>query len=191
MTYLCAAIFVTDAAKAKRDIVMAAETGADMVELRIDEYLVDDEILNDAKRLAAAVRPLQDLLKSSPVPCVLTCRPTGEGGLSKLEDEERFQLLDQFYDSANYIDVEQRASFRSMCYTMPRDMRPGFFFIFHELRGRPPHLYRLVEELNKSQSNVNKLVWSARSIRDNLDAFELLKTRQKPTIALCMGEAGL
>jgi len=38
---------------------------------------------------------------------------------------------------------------------------------------------------------VNKLVWMPRSIRENIEAFEILQTRQKPTIALCMGEAGL
>jgi 3-dehydroquinate dehydratase/shikimate dehydrogenase len=31
----------------------------------------------------------------------------------------------------------------------------------------------------------------ARSIRDSLEAFEIIQNRQKPTIALCMGEAGL
>ncbi|MGA2499487.1 MAG: type I 3-dehydroquinate dehydratase, partial [Tepidisphaeraceae bacterium] len=36
-----------------------------------------------------------------------------------------------------------------------------------------------------------KIVWTARTIRDNLEAFELLQNRSKPMIALCMGEAGL
>ena len=31
----------------------------------------------------------------------------------------------------------------------------------------------------------------ARSVRDNLEAFDILATRTKPTIALCMGEFGL
>jgi len=38
---------------------------------------------------------------------------------------------------------------------------------------------------------VVKIVWTARTIRDNLEAFEILQHKQKPTIALCMGEAGL
>jgi 3-dehydroquinate dehydratase/shikimate dehydrogenase len=45
--------------------------------------------------------------------------------------------------------------------------------------------------MNESGGSVNKIVWMARSIRDNIEAFEILQTRQKPTIALCMGEAGL
>ena len=36
-----------------------------------------------------------------------------------------------------------------------------------------------------------KMVWRARTLRDNLEAFELLAQRHKPTIALCMGPCGL
>ena len=45
--------------------------------------------------------------------------------------------------------------------------------------------------MNASGGSINKVAWTARSVRDNLEAFEVLQTRQKPTIALCMGEAGL
>jgi len=38
---------------------------------------------------------------------------------------------------------------------------------------------------------VVKVAWRARSLRDNIEAFELLSQKLKPTIALCMGEAGL
>ncbi len=41
------------------------------------------------------------------------------------------------------------------------------------------------------RGDIAKIVWLARSIRDNIEAFEILQSRQKPTIALCMGEAGL
>ena len=36
-----------------------------------------------------------------------------------------------------------------------------------------------------------KIAWTARSLRDNLEAFELLAQRPKPMIALCMGPFGL
>ena len=50
MTRLCVAIFVTDFGKAKRDIALAAERGADMVELRIDQ-------LTDAHAVREALEP--------------------------------------------------------------------------------------------------------------------------------------
>src|SRR6185312_13761372 len=43
----------------------------------------------------------------------------------------------------------------------------------------------------QSSADVNKVVWTARNIRDNLEAFEILRRAIKPPIALCMGEAGL
>src|SRR5207253_9106840 len=55
----------------------------------------------------------------------------------------------------------------------------------------PDRLYNILEQLNQSQARIVKIVWLARSIRDNIEAFEILQNRQKPTIALCMGEAGL
>ena len=39
--------------------------------------------------------------------------------------------------------------------------------------------------------DIVKMVWRARSVRDNLDCFELLRTKQQPMIAMCMGEHGL
>jgi 3-dehydroquinate dehydratase/shikimate dehydrogenase len=62
---------------------------------------------------------------------------------------------------------------------------------FHDFQGRPDRLYNVIAEMNAAPIHVNKIVWTARTIRDNLEAFEILQQRQRPTIALCMGEAGL
>jgi 3-dehydroquinate dehydratase/shikimate dehydrogenase len=61
----------------------------------------------------------------------------------------------------------------------------------HDFQGRPERLYNLLNELQASPADIQKIVWMARSIRDNLEIFEILQQRAKPTIALCMGEAGL
>jgi 3-dehydroquinate dehydratase/shikimate dehydrogenase len=45
--------------------------------------------------------------------------------------------------------------------------------------------------MNASPADVNKIVWTARTLRDNVEAFEILRARQKPTVAICMGEAGI
>src|SRR6185437_12862387 len=66
MTYLCVPIFVASVAQAKADIARAAEAGADLVELRIDQFTDDPE--------------LRQLLSEAVLPCILTCRPEWEGG---------------------------------------------------------------------------------------------------------------
>ncbi|HEX2972198.1 MAG TPA: shikimate dehydrogenase [Tepidisphaeraceae bacterium] len=173
MTHLCVAIFVTELAKAKREIALAAEAGADMVELRVDRFTEPAQV--------------QELVRSSILPCIVTCRPVWEGGQCELGDVERLAILDAAGQSqAGYIDVELETTRRGL-------QLPGWRTIVssHDFTGRPDRLYNLLHELNSSSADVVKIVWAARTIRDNLEAFEVLKTRQKPTIALCMGEAGL
>jgi 3-dehydroquinate dehydratase / shikimate dehydrogenase len=178
MTHLCVSIFVNDANQAKRDIAAAAEAGADMVELRLD--LRDDAFTTES---------VQELVRTCLIPCIVTCRPTWEGGNSTLSNEARFVTLNTAATAgAAYIDVELEA-YRQSGDLLTPDGR--LILSAHSFKGRPDRLYNLIDELNRSPSQVNKLAWTARSIRDNLEAFELLQTRQKPTIALCMGEAGL
>jgi 3-dehydroquinate dehydratase/shikimate dehydrogenase len=74
---------------------------------------------------------------------------------------------------------------------LPRDSRAGVIVSSHDFQGRPERLYNILGELNQHRAEVSKIVWTARTVRDNLEAFEILQNKQKPTIALCMGEAGL
>ncbi len=186
MTHLCVPIFVTDPARAQRDLALAAEAGAEMVELRID-HLTDDSVVAQA-------------IKATSLPCIVTCRPVWEGGHSELPDDQRLFLLSMAADNgAAYADVELKAFQSGKVGEMlslsldqfPRDQRPGLIFSSHDFAGRPDRLYSMIADLTDSPADVVKIVWLARSIRDNLEAFEILKTRQRPTIALCMGEAGL
>ena len=175
MTLLCVPIFVESFEQAARDAALAAEAGADVVELRVDDFSLPQQI--------------PELVKRSPVPCIVTCRPEWEGGRSELPDAERFGILGAVAESnAAYVDVELEAFRRSrgMLKVLGR-----LILSAHDFKGRPDRLYNLVEEMNASPAEVNKVAWMARSVRDNLEAFELLQTRQKPTVALCMGEAGL
>ena len=182
MTQLCAAIFVNDLAQARRDVATAAEAGADLVELRIDT-LGDKE-------------PIRELLRGMSLPAIVTCRPTWEGGLCELPEPERLELLDVAAASgASYVDIELEAfrrvpEIRERAAT-PRDRRPGLIVSSHDFKSRPPRLTNLLAELEGGAGDVNKIVWTARTVRDNIEAFEILAQPTKPAIALCMGEAGL
>jgi 3-dehydroquinate dehydratase/shikimate dehydrogenase len=174
MTHLCVAIFVNDGAKAHREIAQAAEAGAEMVELRIDRF--------------TDIQALDQILHKAVVPCILTCRPTWEGGQNDLSDTERLHLLREASAMATpYVDLELETIKRS------HDEIPHRSIIAssHDFTGRPARLNNILVELNQSIGHIVKIVWQARTIRDNLEAFEILKIGHKPTIALCMGEAGL
>ncbi len=170
MTQLCVPIFVESAEQARRDVAIAAEAGADLVELRIDS-------LTEPINISGFTR------------AIVTCRPEFEGGHSTLPDAQRIELLRATSRTgAAYVDVELETYRRNKSIT--EHFSIPLIISAHDFKGRPEKLHNLVMELNSIEGSIDKIVWMARSIRDNLEAFELLQAT-KPTIALCMGEAGL
>jgi len=170
MTHLCVPIFVTSPDQAQRDAALAAEAGADLVELRIDTYAGDIAALLQAIRL----------------PCIVTCRAAGEGGQCNLPDEARIARLQQAIQAgAAYIDVEL-ATLRQHPLASDR-----LIVSAHDFTTRPERLHNLLIEMAEVNAAVHKVVWMPRSIRDNAEVLEILTHRRAPTIALCMGEAGI
>ena len=176
MTRLCVAIFVTSAEQAKRDAALASEAGADLVELRLDQYTGREEVMRIAKAVHAHT--------------ILTLRPTWEGGEADIPESERLNLLrDASFSGTSFVDVELKSLQADP--SLREDIGSQLIASSHDFKGRPDRLTNLFNDLNDAPGDIAKIVWLARSIRDNIEAFELLQHRQKPTIALCMGEAGL
>ena len=162
-------------AHAHRDAALAAEAGAELVEYRIDQF-----------------DPLADpgLVTNSPLPCIVTCRSKDEGGKSELTDEQRIETLSrQLEIGATTMPDIELATYRDQKRSLSATGR--LILSSHDFSGRPERLYNILTELNESPADIAKIVWQARTIRDNIEAFEILQSRHKPTIALCMGEGGL
>ena len=179
MTRLCVSIFVHDIAQARADADAARQSGAEMVEFRVDE-------------LTAAPAVCQ-LLADLALPAVITCRPEGEGGHSRLDDARRFKLLaDAISPGVTHVDAELRAIEAGTPQPITRagERRADLIVSSHDFNGRPESLEGLVQRLEGGGADVVKIVWTAQSILDNLEAFEILGRAKRPTIVLCMGEAG-
>lgn len=179
MTQLCVPIFVHDLAQAKRDLALAAERGAEIVELRVD-------LLKSGQEIA-------EIVKASTVPTLVTCRTQAEGGQSELSDAERLGLLlDAAQNGATYLDIELATVNQNRWAGPrgPRDSRPGWIYSAHDFVTRPANLHSIWLDMIEGTCDVAKVAWNARTLRDNLEAFELMQDRHKPTIAICMGEAG-
>lgn len=174
----------------------AARSGAKLIEWRIDELAEQND----------AIAAVGELVRRSPAPCIVTCRSVWEGGEYTADEQQRISLLEALAagdERPRYVDVELAAYQRSMNMkqkvqlavkhpTQPRDLDTSLILSSHDFQGRPADLIRRVEAMtNEPACAVVKIAWQARSLRDNLEAFDLLAERRKPMIALCMGPFGL
>lgn len=195
-TLLCVPIMVRSVESAHAIAIQAREHGADLVEYRVDELFNGPEDEGLVLRLVA----------DSPLPCILTCRPTWEGGHYDGEDAARIALFERLGAAERpprYIDVELAAYTRSanlrqkvnLAVEHPkqqRDLRTTLILSTHDFAGRPADLTRRMLAMGaEPAAGIHKVAFRARSLRDNLELFDLLTDRTKPTIALGMGEFGL
>jgi 3-dehydroquinate dehydratase/shikimate dehydrogenase len=195
MTHLTVPIFVQSREQALAAAARAAELGADLIEYRLDR-LVD----------AGQGRDITDLVQASALPCIITVRPTWEGGHCDADDATRaavFQAACAGVRKPAYLDLElvsyQRSPQLRECVEKLVDhpgqitaTSTGLILSSHDFQGRPADLLQRLEAMTQAPAcRVIKLAWLARSLRDNLEAFEIIQQQYKPTIALCMGEFGL
>ena len=202
MSLICCPIAVESAAEIPLAVERASRArilGARMVEWRCDGLA--------SREGAGAADAIARLVRESPLPSIVTVRSSDEGGTSTLAEPERLALLARVAKSADaprMIDVEHAALAadlpRALLTTAlaPREddadapAAPKLVASTHDFTGRPIDLLRRVAAMQDDPLvSIVKLAWMARSIRDNLEAFDLLATRTKPLIALLMGEFGL
>ncbi len=203
MTFLCASIIVDNESTALAAAQNAATFGADLIEWRVDLCAHDHNLIGR-------------LITQSPLPTIITCRPTTQGGLcepDELDEQTRHDLFDQLLSNAgsggagpSYIDLETHTltqplphhqhtqqsdavSFRDLLNT---NSAVRIIASLHDYKARPKNLHKQLNNMLDIQGcDVLKIAWQARSVRDNLEAFELLKTRSKPMTVICMGVTGL
>lgn len=184
-----------DVETALREALLASERGADLIEFRLDH-------LFDPEAFEAGVREASALCERSPVPSIVTCRPVSEGGEFEGDDESRLKLFGALLDAPHpprYIDLEIETIKRSplVCVELLERLAEGgeetsLIVSTHDFEGRPGNLLNTVMDMRAVEAaRVIKLAYRARSLRDNLELFELLEHRDRPTIALGMGEFGL
>jgi 3-dehydroquinate dehydratase/shikimate dehydrogenase len=173
----------------------AVAGGAKLIEWRIDGLAGGDGAAKGAARLLAG----------SPAPAIITCRDESEGGKYGGGDETLGALLVALLlgdHPPRYVDVELATWQRSPALrqqleaaleqTRQRDVHTSLILSAHDFDGRPADLIQRVEAMTTEPAcAVIKVAWRARSLRDNLEALDLLAERRKSTIALCMGPFGL
>ncbi|MFT3786128.1 MAG: type I 3-dehydroquinate dehydratase [Tepidisphaeraceae bacterium] len=176
MTRLCVPIVCRSSEQIRKDVVRAIEAGADLIELRIDTY--DD--IDDTLLLATQIE----------FPFLLTRRPERQGGESMEDDDFRIEQLQNHrngFPEKTLVDLEWDSR-RTMEFN--ELLNENAIVSQHDFKGRPATLTKLYVDMCRSDAGIVKLAWMARSIRDCVEALQLIDLRSKPTIAICMGEAG-
>lgn len=160
-------------------------TGVDLIEFRIDGPSTDE-----------VIRALPAKLNAAPCPTIVTCRSAHEGGLFDGSEEERAALYNaalQCDTPPRYIDVEYETLMNHPLFLDALELgETGVILSWHDMEGRPSDLLQRAAAMQDVPNiDVVKMVWRARSLRDNLEAFALLQSRQQPMIAMCIGPYGL
>jgi len=203
MTLLAVPIFGSSIEQIRRDIERAVKLRAEVIELRVDlmEGVGDDDL-----------RSLRDGIPED-ISVILTIRSKAEGGQWDGADDERVARMIELGPIADYIDVELATWLRSANIRQKLRLALGLaghvsqshgkeenaqankrrlILSRHDLTTRPPTLQAdLLTMLDETLCRLPKLVWRARTIRDNFEAFELMRQSPRPSIIICMGEAGL
>jgi 3-dehydroquinate dehydratase/shikimate dehydrogenase len=135
-------------------------------------------------------------LEATTLPTVFTVRSCEEGGNFYGDNSQRIELMRMALESScppKYIDIEYEVFSKQPWLLDELPLKDcSIILSWHDVCGRPSDLFQkaaVMQDINGI--SVVKIVWRARSLRDNLDAFELLRTRQQPMIAFCMGPYGL
>lgn len=198
VTLLCVPITVDEFHLAGERADAAQRAGADAVEFRFDGVFGSDI---DAEGIERAVR----LVRGCALPCIATCRVAGEGGGYSGPEEARAELFEALLSAdraPRWIDIES-ASWSTSGALRERvgaalrranaaEQRCALILSTHDFAGRPADLLRRIRLMrDEPLAGVHKVAFRARSLRDNLELFDLLAERERPTIALAMGEFGL
>jgi len=198
VTYLAVSIAVPAADEVDQALAVAAgavQDGARLVEWRLDE------LAGRPDDVTAAC----ELVRRSPAPSIATCRGRAEGGGYDGDQRSRATLYEALIladHPPRYIDIElsawlgsemlRRTITAALGQVHDRDMHASLMLSTHDFRQRPTDLLQRIEAMmNEELCAVTKVAWQARSLRDNLEALDLVTERRMPTIALCMGPFGL
>ena len=177
-----------DIASALESARAEAKRGAAIVEWRVDALAHADN----------ALESIALLVKNCPLPCIVTIRYAAEGGDFVGKESARLELLIavcKLNVPPSYIDLELaafQASSEFQKQFTAANSSTRLILSAHDFESRPTDLSKRVAAMwNEPLCAVAKIAWRARSVRDNLEAFELLRNQSKPTIALCMGPFGI
>jgi 3-dehydroquinate dehydratase type I len=130
---------------------------------------------------------LARLIRESPCPLIITCRPPREGGRFRGSEAERLALLARAMElGSSYVDIE----WDSVEQLSERPRGVTKLIVSRHWAGEAPEELFAVYDTLCDKADVVKLVGVARRVSDVFPVFKLLLRAPRPVIAIATGEAG-
>ena len=179
---ICVSVSSTSPKELCRKARRAEALSADLVEVRLDQL--------------GNHQGISTVAKSVEIPVVATNRPVSQKGSFVGPERERLSLLmDAVEGGASYLDIESSTSQLDQVIETFRKTGAKIILSHHD-HSRTPRLSELkstLAKLQKNNSDLCKIVTTARSLEDNLTVLSLLKTngRNNPLVSFAMGKSGV
>ncbi len=179
---ICVSLNSEDPYELYRQAQRAESLSADLVEVRLDRL--------------GSYQGISKLVGAVEIPVVATNRPVSQKGSFAGSESERLSLLmDAVEGGADYVDIE--SSTRNLEQVIKTFRKTSAKIILsHHDHSRTPKLSTLkstLAKLQRNESDLYKIVTTARSPEDNLTILNLLATNQRtnPIVSFAMGKHGV
>lgn len=151
----------------------AAESGAKLVELRLDFLRKPPN--------------LKRLLGERKCATIVTCRRSTDGGIWQGSEQERLTLLRAaIVDGVEYVDLEE-----DIAGAIPRYGTTKRIVSLHNFTETPANLDEIHARLAKLNPDIIKIATMANDPHDCYRMLTLVRDAKIPTVGLCMGEFGV
>jgi 3-dehydroquinate dehydratase/shikimate dehydrogenase len=188
-TLLCSSLTASTKQGMLEEAKEAKNAGADVVELRLD-FLKDFDPSRD----------LEEMIKGFELPCIVTYRPSWEGGQYDGDDAPRLAALKLAMEiGAAYVDVEFLMAEVFMTairaeIEQGKEYQTKIIVSSHdyEATASDEDLRKLVQAIRAVGADVVKFATTGQDISDGNRVLSIVKeaSASGPIIGLCMGEKG-
>ncbi|MFO0812570.1 MAG: shikimate dehydrogenase [Gemmatales bacterium] len=152
---------------------LAAQAGAEMIELRLDF-------------LSRAI-DLKRLMANKKCPLVATIRRREDGGRwSKTEDERQMLMRLAIVGGFDWVDIETDIADKIKRYGQVKRI-----VSYHNPKELPKNLEEIFEKMHHQDADVLKVAVKIDKPQDVWRVMRLMKHGKKPTVAIAMGDYGV
>ncbi len=152
-----------------RDAERAKESGADLIELRID-------LLREEEKEIERVKEFVSLLTA---PIIVTNRRKEEGGSFTGTEEERIAMLSSILETAevDFVDIEflSPPAVKTKLIEKAKSLHIPVIFSFHDFRGMPgrSELLKIIASMYEDGGSIAKIAVTPETLSDALLLLDL------------------